>query len=243
MSRYGYGYGYGYNYTTVAEKKAMAQKQLATLSKKNPKIKPVVIEGRKITKTWWGQAWVRNLESYADYSNRIGRGKSYVTNGMVLDLRITAGRVDAIVAGTGRNPYKIAITIAKLAQSDWQEIISVCGRSIANIDALVAGQFPKELEGLFTQKGKGLFPTPKEIKFNCNCPDWAYMCKHVAAAMYATGARLDEDPLLFFTLRNIDFTELLKKSVAEKMANMLKNSGQKTNRVIDGADVKDLFGI
>jgi uncharacterized Zn finger protein len=234
---------YGYTYVSAAEKRAKAERQLAKLKKKNPNIAPVLVQGRKIAKTWWGLAWINNLKSYADYSNRIARGSSYVTGGMVLDLQIRAGHIDAIVAGSGSRPYTVAITIEDLAKHSWEEMASICGRSIENIDQLAEGKFPKELETLFTQKGKGLFPSPKEIKFSCSCPDWAYMCKHVAAAMYATGARLDEDPLLFFTLRDIDFTRLLKKSVDEKMESMLKNFGKKTNRVMDDPDIHSLFGV
>jgi uncharacterized Zn finger protein len=235
-------YGYG-RYVTVAEKKAKAQKQFEKLKKKNPDMRPVLIEGRKIAKTWWGKAWIENLESYADYANRIGRGGSYVTNGMVLDLRISTGRIDAIVAGSKSKPYTVSVTIENLAKRRWNDITAICGKSIANVDRLADGKVPQELEILFTQKDKGLFPTPEEIKFGCSCPDWAYMCKHVAAAMYATGARLDEEPLLFFTLRNIDFTELLKKSVEEKTDSMLKNAEKKTPRVLENANLKDLFGI
>ncbi|MDR2087758.1 MAG: SWIM zinc finger family protein, partial [Clostridiales Family XIII bacterium] len=222
MGRFDYGYR---RYVTVDEKKAKAKKQLAKLQKTHPDLRPVVVEGRKIAKTWWGKAWIDNLKSYADYSNRIGRGSSYVTNGMVLDLRISTGRVDAIVAGSGSKPYSVSVTIESVTARRWGEITALCGKSIANIDQLVEGKFPKELAALFTQKEKGLFPAPKEIEFNCSCPDWASVCKHVAAVMYAVGARLDEEPLLFFTLRNIDFTELLKKSVEDKMESMLKNAG------------------
>ncbi|MDR1135546.1 MAG: SWIM zinc finger family protein [Clostridiales Family XIII bacterium] len=234
---------YGYGYTSVAEKKAKAQKQFEKLKKKNPDMKPVVVEGRRIAKTWWGKAWVDNLKSYADYSNRIGRGSAYVTNGMVLDLQISTGRIDAVVAGSGSKPYNVSVVIEGVDKRNWKAITTVCGKSIANIDMLAEGKFPKAMETLFTQKGKGLFPSPDEIRFSCSCPDWAYMCKHVAAVMYATAARLDEEPLLFFTLRNVDFTDLLKRSVEEKMDNMLKNADKKTSRMMGDADAKELFGI
>ena len=236
-------WGYYPEYVPVAKKRADAGKALAKLKKKNPDIHPVVIEGTKIAKTWWGAAWNKNLESYADYSNRIGRGRSYVRNGMVLDLQIEAEKVTAIVAGSGRSQYTVKISINALPKAVWQKVTQICGRSIASIDQLVQGKFPKELESLFTQKGEGLFPSPKEIKFDCSCPDWAYMCKHVAAVLYGIGARFDEDPTLFFKLRNIEIEALIKKSVEEKMENMLKNSGQKTRRVMTDADIGDLFGI
>ncbi|MDQ1268875.1 MAG: hypothetical protein QG618_179, partial [Thermodesulfobacteriota bacterium] len=70
---------YGYpKYVSVAEKQAKAEKKLAALKKKNPGIQPVVIQGQALAKTWWGKAWNKNLERYADYANRIGRGRSYV---------------------------------------------------------------------------------------------------------------------------------------------------------------------
>jgi len=237
------GWGYYPEYVPVEKKRADAEKALTKLKKKNPCINPVVIEGTKIAKTWWGAAWNKNLESYADYSNRIGRGRSYVRNGMVLDLQIDAEKVTAIVAGSGRNQYTIKISIKALPKSVWQNVTQICGRSIASIDQLVQGKFPKELESLFTQKGEGLFPSPKEIKFDCSCPDWAYMCKHVAAVLYGIGARFDEDPMLFFKLRNIEIEALIKKSVEEKMDNMLKNSGNKTRRVMNDANIGELFGI
>lgn len=235
-------WGY-YEYVPISAKKAAAEKQLAKLKKKNPNICPVVISGNKIAQSWWGVAWNKNLESYADYSNRIGRGRSYVKNGFVLDLQISPGTVTALVHGSGSKPYMVEIAIAPLSKHKWNSITKDCSRSIANLEELAGGQFPKDLAELFTQKGHGLFPTPKEIKFDCSCPDWAYMCKHVAAALYGVGARLDEDPTLFFKLRDIPFEDLLKKSVEEKMRNMLKNAGKKSKRVIKDADIKKIFGV
>lgn len=235
-------WGY-FEYVPVAKKKENAQKALVKLQKKNSGVKPVVITGNKIAKTWWGIAWNKNLESYADYDNRIDRGRAYVRNGFVLDLRIEPEHVTAIVAGSERNPYNVKIDVTALSKSKWETITELCGRSIAGIDQLVQGKFPKELETLFTQKGDGLFPSPKEIKFSCDCPDWAHMCKHVSAALYAVGARLDEDPTLFFKLRNIEIEALIKKSIEEKMENMLKNSDKQTRRVIKDADIGGLFGI
>ena len=84
-------------YISVGEKRANAAKKLEKLRKKNKDISPIIIEGSKLVKTWWGKAWNENLESYADYSNRIGRGRSYVRHGAVLDLKIKAEKVTALV--------------------------------------------------------------------------------------------------------------------------------------------------
>jgi len=147
------------------------------------------------------------------------------------------------VQGSGRNPYQVKITISPLSKEKWNRITSAVSHSIASIEELVSGKFPKTLETLFTQKKGGLFPSPEEIKFSCSCPDWAYMCKHVAAVLYGIGARLDEDPSLFFKLRNIDIEDLLKKSIEEKMDSMFKNSNKKSKRTMNDSDIEGLFGI
>jgi uncharacterized Zn finger protein len=235
-------WGY-FEYVPVAKKKENAQKALEKLRKKDPDVRPVTIAGRKIANTWWGKAWNDNLESYADYAYRLDRGRTYVRNGMVLDLRIGPESVSATVAGSGSKPYNVKISISAIAKAKWDAITEACGRSVASIEQLVQGKVPEELASLFTHKGNGLFPSPQEINFSCDCPDWASMCKHAAASLYAVGTRLDDDPTLFFVLRNIEIETLIKKSIDEKLEDMLKNSGKKTARVINDADIGGLFGI
>ena len=125
----------------------------------------------------------------------------------------------------------------------WKNIANACSRSIDSVEELIAGKFPEALSELFTCRGDGLFPSPKEIIFSCSCPDWASMCKHVAATLYGIGARFDDDPTLFFLLREIDFAELIKKSIDEKMKSMLKNSGKVTDRVMKDINTYELFGV
>ena len=217
------------------------EKELAKLRKKNPRIEPVIVEGRKLSVTWWGMAWNKNLESYADYESRIGRGRTYVRAGRVLDLQISPGLVKALVAGNKK--YEVVIAIKPLDQDRWRKILEAAGRRIASLEELAEGRFPKALAELFTTKGSGLFPAPSEIAFDCSCPDWAVMCKHVAAALYGIGSRLDDDPTLFFTLRDIDFELLLQRSVEAKLVSMLENADKKTSRVIAKSKINKLFGI
>jgi uncharacterized Zn finger protein len=233
-------WGY-YRTPTVAQQKSQAEQRLAKLRKKDAGIQPITIEGSKVAKTWWGISWCRNLERYADYENRIGRGRSYVKNGFVLDLRIAESFITALVSGS--SVYRVAIIIDRLPEKKWSRIASACAKRIDSIAALAEGRFPEALQGLFFGQDDGLFPSPKEIKLHCDCPDQAYMCKHIAAALYGVGAKLDTDPLLFFTLRAIDPTELIKKSVEEKMGALLAKAGQKRDRVIDDADIGRIFGV
>jgi uncharacterized Zn finger protein len=235
-----WGYGY-YKKPSVASQKLKAEKQLVKLRKKDPDVQPVLIEGRKIAKTWWGASWCENLERYADYENRIGRGRAYVKNGFVLDLRIAEGVVTAQVSGS--KLYQVTIKIDRLPEKKWNKIADRCAKRIDSIASLVEGDFPEEFREIFMKQGDGLFPSPKEIHMDCSCPDWATMCKHVAATLYGVGAKLDADPLLFFTLRGIDPTDLIKKSVDEKMESLLANAKKKSRRAIDGKDVKRIFGV
>jgi uncharacterized Zn finger protein len=230
-------------YVSVAEKKEKSLKTLSKLKAKNKDIQPITIEGRTLAKSWWGKAWNQNLESYADYSNRIARGRSYVRNNAVLDLKITKGVVKALVQGSSRKPYEVTVQIDRLIDEKWNKVIALCNHRIDTLEQLVGGSFPKELEVLFKERKYGLFPSPKEIHFDCSCPDRASMCKHVAAVLYGIGARLDSDPKLFFELRDIDSMELVKKSMEKKLDNMLKNAGKKSERKIAEKDVFDIFGI
>ena len=230
-------------YVTVAEKKAKAKRKLQQLKKKNPGIKPVEIEGRTIAKTWWGKSWNLNLERYADYSNRIGRGRSYVCHGAVLDLQIHSGRVEALVQGSGSRPYSVNIAIKSVNRERWRAIKAACTDQLDSLQGLLAGKFPRALADIFMAEGSGLFPSPKEIEFSCSCPDWAYMCKHVAAVLYGIGARLDEDPGLFFKLRKARIEDLVTVAVKDTTRKLLEKTRKKTKRAIADNDLSDLFGI
>ncbi len=230
-------------YVSVGEKKARAAKKLKQLKKKNPGIKPIVIEGKAIAKSWWGKSWNNNLERYADYSNRIGRGRSYVRHGSVLDLRIDKGKVSSLVQGSGSKPYEVSIQIKSIKKANWEKIKNKCEGELDSLQELLAGEFPKELADIFMAEGQGLFPSPKEIEFSCSCPDWAYMCKHVAATLYGIGARLDEDPSLFFKLRDVGIKDLISRAVEDKTKKLLDKAKRKSSKVIADADLSDMFGI
>lgn len=230
-------------YVSAEEMKAKAEKVLKKLRKKDPDLEPVIIAGRTLSKSWWGRAWNRNLEGYADYSNRIGRGKKYVRNSAVLDLKISKGKIAALVLGSRTAPYEVEIEIDTLQDGKWRRIMRLCNRCIGTLEELIAGKFPKELGILFTDTRYSMFPSPKEIHFCCSCPDYASMCKHVAAVLYGVGARLDQNPMLFFELRDIDGRELIRKSMEQKIESMLKNAGKKSKREIAAEDITRIFGL
>jgi uncharacterized Zn finger protein len=192
---------------------------------------------------WWGKSWNSNLEGYADYSNRITRGRSYVRNGALLDLQINPGEVRSLVQGTRSKPYSVTIKIKEILKSTWEKLSKASEGKLDSLPELLAGKFPKGLGELFTARGKGLFPSPKEIEFSCTCPDWASMCKHVAATLYGIGARLDKEPALFFTLRKVDVKDLVSRAVKSKSRELLKKAEKKSSRVMDDTDLPGIFGI
>jgi len=245
MSRRRYYDDYGFApYVSVGEKRARNRKAAADLQKRNRDIRPVVVEGRSIATSWWGKSWNANLERYADYSNRIGRGRSYVRHGAVLDLRIDAGRIDALVAGSRGSPYEVTVTIDELSASVWKQLREESLRQVESLTDLLAGQFPKALKDTFFAQGTGLFPAPKEVSFDCSCPDWASMCKHVAAVLYGIGNRLDSAPELLFTLRKVTVDDLIAHTVDAATEGLIGKAGQAAgDDVLADADLGDVFGI
>lgn len=231
-----------YEQPNTKELKRNAEESKKKEKKKGNVLEPVVVQGRNIVKNWWGKAWCNNLEQYADYESRLDRGKRYVRTGAVIDLKIQRGKILARVQGSRKVPYKVEIRISPLSEEKCQNIIRQCGRKIENMEELLNGNFPEEMQELFQGKG-GLFPTPSEISFNCSCPDWALMCKHVAATLYGVGARLDVNPLLFFELRGIDIGHFIDVTIANRVESMLANEGKPSNRIMEDEDLTALFGV
>ena len=225
-------------YVPVAEKRRQAQRKLAKRRKRGQPVAPVTIEGRTIAKTFWGKSWCANLERYSDYASRIPRGRTYVRNGSVLDLQIAKGEIVAMVAGSSL--YKIKITIAPVKAAHWKTICRDCAGAIDSLVELLQGRMAKGIMDRVCREGDGLFPSPEEIKLSCSCPDWADMCKHVAAALYGVGARLDEKPQLLFVLRGVDENELLANA-GQDLA--LATAAPGAARLLDDSDVAALFGL
>jgi uncharacterized Zn finger protein len=225
-------------YVPVAVRRARALKKMEKLRKKGFDIKPVQIEGRKITHTFWGQAWCDHLESFSDYDNRLPRGRTYVRNGSVCHLDIEKGRISAMVSGS--EIYTVEIAIKTLAQQKWKEVKNRCAGQIGSLLELLQGRLSKNVMSVVTDRNKGLFPLPGEIRLKCSCPDWAVMCKHVAAALYGVGARLDEAPELLFLLRGVDHEELISAEAGVAVAAIGTKGGRR--RIADEA-LADVFGI
>lgn len=234
---------YGWKpYVPVAQRKRKAEQAAKRMAKKGAPLAPVQLAGRTIAATFWGKSWCDNLERYSDYENRLPRGRAYVRNGSVIDLRIEAGQVRALVAGSSL--YKTNITVAALPGKQWQDISADCAGSIDTLVELLQGRLSDAVMRRICQPANGLFPAPKELKFDCSCPDWADMCKHVAAVLYGVGARLDAQPELLFTLRKVDAQALVAGAGAGITLSHRK-PGQAKGKALEASDaaLADIFGI
>lgn len=229
---------YGWSpYVTVAERKAKAQKQMEKMKKKGLDVQPVCLSGRKIAESFWGKGWCDHMESFSDYANRLPRGRSYIRNGSVCHLEIQSGLIKAIVSGT--TLYNVQISIAPLSNKKWDAVKRACSGKIGSLIDLLRGKLDKSVMEVVSDRKDGLFPLPGEMKLSCDCPDWADMCKHVAAVLYGVGARLDHAPEMLFVLRGVNHAELVDMSAA--VAAEVKPGTSR--RRIATTGLADVFGI
>ena len=199
-------------YVPVAARRAKARREMNKLRKKGKDIQPIEIEGRTIARSFWGKRWCEHLESFSDYANRLPRGRTYVRNGSVCHLAIQPGRIEAIVSGS--ELYDVTIRIDKLKAAVWKSVKTRCSGQIGSMLELLQGKLSQQVMGVVTDRERGLFPKPGEIGFDCSCPDWASMCKHVASVLYGVGSRLDDLPESLFLLRGVDTAELIATEMA-----------------------------
>ena len=233
-------YYYGWKpYVPVGVRRQRAQKKLAQMRKKGLDVQPVEIEGRKIARTFWGQAWCDQMESLGDFANRLPRGRTYVRNGSVCHLAVERGRIQAIVSGS--ELYNVVVTIGTLPKTKWNGVKQQCSGRIGSLLELLEGRISDSVMEVVTDPDSGLFPLADEIDFDCNCPDWATMCKHVSAVLYGVGARLDRQPESLFLLRGVDHTELITASADDSIGEATARGGSR--RRVDAADLADVFGI
>ena len=226
-------------YVSVAKRRQRALSEMSKLRKKGTEVQPIEIEGRLITRTFWGNSWCEHMESLGDFANRLPRGRTYVRNGSVCHLAIERGKVAAIVSGS--ELYNVNVTIKELRAASWRSVKKRTSGQIGSLIELLQGKFSDNIMKVVTDPRSGMFPLKKEISYRCSCPDWASMCKHVAAVLYGVGARLDAQPELLFMLRGVDHEELITAPTESSVAAATKRGGRR--RTVASADLADVFGI
>jgi len=224
-------------YVPVAKRRAQAQRAMAKLRKQGKHIEPVEVEGCKIARSFWGEGWCKQLEQFSDYDNRLPRGRTYVRNGSVAHLAISKGKIEAIVSGS--ELYHVDIAVKPLARKKWEILCQQCTGQIGSMLELLQGQLSNQVMQIVTDPKTGLFPDPNEITLSCDCPDWADMCKHIAAALYGIAARLDHQPELLFVLRNVDHEALISAELDMQTA----TSGKSKRRRLTTQNLSNVFGV
>ncbi len=160
-------------------------------------------------KSWWATRWIEAMERVMD-RGRLQRGRRYARKGQVVSLAEGIGEVVGKVQGSRRRPYKITIAIKPLSDSQWEQVIEALAARPIFMAQLLAGEMPQEIEEAFADVNLSLFPArSRDLTQDCNCPDWAEVCKHLAAVHYILAERFDEDPFLLFRLRGKTQDELM----------------------------------
>ena len=220
---------------SVEQLKAKAEKFAAKLKQKEA-IFPVRLEGKKIATTFWGKSWCENIESYQDYASRVLRGRAYVRHGAVIDLQIKRGQINAQVMGSSL--YKLEIKVEPIQKELWEALCKECSGKVGSLIELLQGKLSKEVMAILCRRPKGIFPAPSEISFQCSCPDYAEMCKHIAATLYGIGNRLDQDPSIFFLLRSVEEKDLIGEA---SLDGLLDAKPQQGRQITD--DLSGIFGV
>lgn len=220
-------------YVPVAARRAKAKRKMDKLRKQGETLEPIEIAGRAIARTFWGKLWCEHLENFSDYDNRLPRGRTYVRNGSVCHLGVEEGSVDALVSGSSL--YKVKVSISRLGKAQWEAIKEKSKGQIGSLLELLTGKLSDHVMEIVSDHKEGLFPKEKEMTFSCSCPDWAVMCKHVAAVLYGIGSRLDARPELLFKLRGVDAGELVTTE--------LNTTTTETDDLLADEGLSDLFGI
>lgn len=232
-------YGWGWRpYVSAAERRLQGVRKIEQLRKMGHPVSPVKIEGRTIATTFWGKAWCENLGRYSDFQNRLPRGRTYLRNGSVIDLQIAPGEVKALVCGS--SVYQVTVKITPVSKPRWKSICKDCAGAIDSLVELLQGRFSKGVMERICKEKTGLFPSPKEIQLSCSCPDWAFMCKHIAAVLYGIGARLDQQPELLFRLHKLNENELISRAAADLP---LPRRRAVPGNVLRSNDLSELFGL
>jgi uncharacterized Zn finger protein len=220
-----------------SDKKRLAESRIREMLAEGADIHPVKVPARgKIAKTFWGHLWCRHLESYEDMGYRVDLGRSHARTNSVIDLRVEPGKIYALVVDS--ETHEVVITVKPICAGNLESLSDVCSREVNSVIDLLSGRLSDEVMTALTSRETTIFPTPKEIKFSCNCLDYADMCMHSAATLYALSVVGDGDPEVFFRLRGINSRQLMGQVGASFLSDQDSESV-----TLNSDDLSALFNI
>jgi uncharacterized Zn finger protein len=190
----------------------------------------------QFSRTWWGQRFIEALEQFTDVG-RLARGRSYASNGRILDYKLANGTVTAKVRGSV-NPYfgvykepiyRTSITIKPISAANWKKVIRQIAARADQVTRLLMNEMPDSIEEVFSALGLHLLPhSESDFVTECSCPDYSNPCKHIAGVYYLLASDLDNDPFLMFELRGLSRedlrAELAQSSLGQILASALVTS-------------------
>lgn len=145
--------------------------------------------------TPWGRAWLRTAEPVAAPPDRLRpKARSLARNNAVTSLTITAGQVEAEVAGH-RTTLRLPVW------DDTERVERLVAKALDNAGPLAPGDLPDDLAAAFRSEGIAIAVPPDALAPDCACPARRPLCVHALATLYALIQRIDETPALALDLR------------------------------------------
>ena len=191
---------------------ALAKKRMAELQAEGEELHPVVSATRKLADHFWGSAWMKHLARCEAGGLCLAPGRTLLRHGCVLDLRLAPGLVTARVSA--QELYDVRLQIKPLDAEHTTALAESCRGHIDSLVSLMEGKVDAAVLERLCDPDNGLLPEPADWRMGCTCPDWAEPCPHAAAAIYAAGVMIDQDPALLFTLRAVDPAALIRGEFA-----------------------------
>ncbi|MDR2623346.1 MAG: SWIM zinc finger family protein [Methanobrevibacter sp.] len=163
----------------------------------------------KYGRTWWGEKWLGALKGI-DHSNRLPRGRTYANTGKIHDIRFNDNIITGKVKGNYAKYYKVTVMTKSFTQDEKEMIIEVINNHPSILSALLNKKLPEELYHELSKIGINIFPKSwKEINADCNCPDYAMPCKHIAGLIYMISVEIDKNPFKVFEIRGCDLISMI----------------------------------
>ena len=194
---------------SAAARKALAEQERKRVLAENPDFIPLrVTHTQKLARSFWGQAWNRNLDTYQDYDTRFDRGRRHLRAGAVVNLQLIGPQVEAHV--WDHRLYPVSATFAPLDTEKWAAFRKDSAGEFDSLVALLQGKVSDTLLARIIDPQKGLFPERQALTYRCTCLDDAPLCEHIAAVLYGIGVCFDENAELFFSLRAISIHDWMQ---------------------------------
>lgn len=216
----------------VARLATLAAERLRELQSNGAELCPVVNKSRKLATNYWGAAWMRHLARCEAGGLNLAPGRSLLRHGSVLDLRLSQGKIAALVSAD--ELYEVELSITPLDDERLEHLKKACYGNIASCVALLEGKVDADVLNMLCADETGVLPEPADWHMYCSCTDWSEPCAHAAAAVYAAGCLIDAEPGLLFTLRGIDVSALLPSEQPLQLA---------SDASFDAAALSATFGI